>query len=645
MPCGWIKRNRGLIMTLGIVFLCLVLGWLGGQQVLKEFIDEIWITAFLNNIGTWQNEYPDNPCFVWSRELLFKPIIWLPAFFLGLALAAKHSSKRIFDTSACILLLIFSFYFCFSSGQRGFFAFDQSIVFDGSYRILSGQIPYKDFVIPFGPMVFWTQALFFKLLGASYASYIFGAAFINTLVTAISIILLRILFPAYRILSYLAGLLTAVWFYAPFGTPWMEQTAFFFSLLAFIALLFSLQLQNRHPIIYSLLLFVSGQLAVLALLSKQNAGVFIFPLYFFVMIAFDAPDFKRVGRNAGIFLAGVMGGMAIFWGWLSLYSHPDIFVQYAVKRPASIGKVRLFKDGLLPVFKTLIFGWAPRRWKLFNWGFMVISMIVSSLYIFNFKTNRELWRRRLLACIVCLCLIMAQNIFIQSTYNQCTNGFVFMGVIFATGIGLLLFLKKWGASSIKDKTSRAIITAILVLGISLSATVSYIVFIDGINISLSRDVQDIFRESSFPKPCQIGGLRGLRWGVPTPVGNSHVSLKDIDNLQKYLKRRGRPFFIFPDFTIFYALLNVASPQPILWFDKGLTYPERYDRSLDEWIVRDLKKNNVALVILEQESLKGTDERLNHFPILKSYIHTNFKKEHQIGIFDIFEKRIKQFSKN
>ena len=99
------------------------------------------------------------------------------------------------------------------------------------------------------------------------------------------------------------------------------------------------------------------------------------------------------------------------------------------------------------------------------------------------------------------------------------------------------------------------------------------------------------------------------------------------------------FFIFPDFTIFYGLLNVPSPQPVLCFAEGQTYCPAYNADLDRWIVDDLKKNMVEIVVLEERSRWfGTHNRLDDFPQLSSYITENFSKAEQIGIFNIYEKR-------
>ena len=157
-----------------------------------------------------------------------------------------RTSFRVVDCAVIILLCAVGFLFALKTGFRGFFPFDQSIVFDGSYRVLSGQVPYKDFVMPFGPATFWLQAIVFKLLGVNYFAYVFGAAAVNLLAVLASIAIVRLLLPGERMLSYLAGLVTAVWFYPPFGTPWVDQTAFFFSYCGIVALLASLREGDRR---------------------------------------------------------------------------------------------------------------------------------------------------------------------------------------------------------------------------------------------------------------------------------------------------------------------------------------------------------------------------------------------------------------
>jgi hypothetical protein len=53
-----------------------------------------------------------------------------------------------------LAIVLWSFAWTFYLGHCGIFAFDQSMMFDGAWRILSGQAPFKDFIMAFGPVSF-----------------------------------------------------------------------------------------------------------------------------------------------------------------------------------------------------------------------------------------------------------------------------------------------------------------------------------------------------------------------------------------------------------------------------------------------------------------------------------------------------------
>ena len=89
-----------------------------------------------------------------------------------------------------------------AAGQRGFYPFDQSIVFDGAWRLLQGQIPYRDFVLPFGPVTLWLQAVFFSVSRVTYSAYVSSAAVVNAAAALAAAVILRMLFPSRRFLPY-----------------------------------------------------------------------------------------------------------------------------------------------------------------------------------------------------------------------------------------------------------------------------------------------------------------------------------------------------------------------------------------------------------------------------------------------------------
>ncbi len=560
------------------------------------------------------------------------------AMFRGILTACSSKTLDLVLTAA---LLALSLNLTFVSGERGFFPFDQSIVFDGSYRVLSGQVPYKDFFAPWGPVVFWLHAIFFRLFGINYFSYILGAAVVNVLSTLCSILMLKLLFPRSRFLPYIAGLLTAVWFYPPSGTPWPEQTSFFFTFVATTTLLYSVLSRDPSAIRDSSLSFIAGGFALLSFLSKQNSGSFILPLYVFIFVMAYMPNWRRIVRSCAVFLAGFLLGAAMFFLWVWLNADVKTFLEYFVELPSGVGASRLSRDWLGLLVAFFVGGDLTSSVSLsFARIFLAAMLAIASFALVGcFRGSekaRGTRRRELLASTMCIYLILCQNLFILSTGNEAENGFPFIGVISAIGTGLSWRLVDIAVVGYKPMLrSRSILSLGLPIGVTLSALA---ILALGGRVLMNRTVQDAFKGSTFPQYSSISGLERLRWGQPTIIRAATVKEDDVKNVIEYLGRRNKNFFIFPDFTVFYALLKVRSPQPVLWFHKGLTYPTTYSPDLDRRIIDDLVKNEVEIIVLEEDSWFSTYGRLNDFPQLQSYISKGFDKAEQIGLFSIYEKR-------
>lgn len=60
--------------------------------------------------------------------------------------------------------------FWWMAGRRLVWINDEGIYLDGARRMLTGQMPYRDFFVLTGPGTFWNVAVFFKLFGVSLAS-------------------------------------------------------------------------------------------------------------------------------------------------------------------------------------------------------------------------------------------------------------------------------------------------------------------------------------------------------------------------------------------------------------------------------------------------------------------------------------------
>jgi hypothetical protein len=537
-----------------------------------------------------------------------------------------------------LVLSVFAFYLTFKAGQRGLFAFDQCIVFDGGYRVVSGQIPYRDFVMPFGPVTFWLQAFFFRLFGVSYFGYLVGAAAVNVLAALCAVFVVRQLVPRSRFLSLVAGTLTAVWFYPPFGTPWVDQTAFFFALLALGAVVWGV-ISSDAGGWRTFAIAGCGCLAFLSFMSKQNVGAFIFLLYPVLIAVAHAGSWKRLFGRIGLFLGGFAGCAAAFIVWLHVRSDYAVFVQHFFEIPSRLGSKRIgaFAESWLGIARSYFGGRGPLVVSIMVWVSLAVSIwalvrVLSRRRERAIDTPDEASGSAHLSIVICLYLVVFQYLFTNTTLNQPENALGFFGISFALAMGLLMRLT--GGRAAGRYRAGLVLRTVMFAGIAAGVVLASVA---GVGVAMDRRVHDILRGASYNGPAEVERLEHLRWAEPTRIGGFNISEASIVRLYEYLKQRDENFFVFPDFTIFYGIVGTPSPQPVLWFHRWVTYDPGSNTEIDERIVRDLKRNNVTIFILEQVAWFNTGKRLADFPCTKEYLMNNFARVGQIGIFSIHEK--------
>jgi hypothetical protein len=539
---------------------------------------------------------------------------------------------RLADGLVLAAACAFSVLVTFKSGMRGFYPFDQSIVFDGAYRVASGQVPYRDFVMPFGPMAFWLQAPFFKILGVSYWSYVCGSAVIGALAVLASAGLVRLLFPADRILSYLAALLTAVWFYAPFGTPWVDQTAFFFSYLGIVALLAGVLPSSRGTRQRNLLCALAGVAAFASILSKQNAGAFMLPGYLLVIAAAGTAPGGRPLRRLVWFGIGLAAGAVVFSVWLVGFSSPANFWENVIGLASTLGRERLraFVAVRFGLSQTYFGDRPPLAVSLALIASLVVAVAALILAWRQRRSGADGHASLMPASVLCIYLVLFQHVYMNTTLNQQENALAFLGPIVALAGSLVLAFGGWPSE--KRRLLALAVWTVTAIAVAFATA-------EGVKVSMDRKVHDIFRGDSFGRPISVEGLKGLRWAEPMRLRGFDIFEEDFLALVTYLRGRGDNFLIFPDFTILYGLAGVPSPQPLLWFHEGVTYRKGRTSGLDAWIVRDLERNRVKVVVIEQVAWYNTGERLEDFPKLRDYIYGNFTRLGQIGTFSVYERAL------
>jgi 4-amino-4-deoxy-L-arabinose transferase-like glycosyltransferase len=521
------------------------------------------------------------------------------------------------------IIAVFAFAFVWVVGHRGLMVLDQSALFDSAWRMYDGQVLYRDYLIPRPPVTIFIQWLFFRLWGVNFSAMVLPAAVLNALAVLCVIWLVRRMFPSQHFPACAAGLLTAVWFQAPFGTLWFEQTAFFFNLGALLLLLKAPPYNSSSAI---LLRATAGCFIGLAILSKQNAGLEFLPVALGVIAIQTLPRLREVAFQSIHFLAGIAIVALVFIFWVWTFSSPSGFWYCLVQLPREIAADRInFGDAVLG-FLILMAG--PRS---------IVELALLSVALWKLPTRRASVPAASLITFIVLGCISFQNLFQLHTMNEHQNSLPYRGLIFGLSLGFLLQLvsRKKDAliSSTDDRRTFALYASIGVLIFGFA-------FTNGVTSSWSRKVQQFDRNTRFV-PLELRGAERLKWGEPTPAtfaNTAFISAKEFTELNIWLSKANTNFFVFPDSTILYGLQRRVSPQPWVFFLEGHSFLYGELPRVDAIVVESLRKNKVGVVILEREAFLGNQKLFDNMPKFRSLVREEFEKVQQFGIYEVWRLR-------
>ena len=551
----------------------------------------------------------------------------------------------------------FAFLLVWYCGHRGVFLQDQSMVFDGAWRLLQGQVPYRDTLYPFGPVTFLIQELFFKLFGVNFSATVISAAVLNAIAALIVVRIVRRLFPREKSIAVVAGVVTACWFQAPFGTLWFEQTAFFFALLALFAVLEG-ELSGsswRYP-----LHALGGFLLAWSVLSKQNAGI----LFWLVMggMALGPPLFghwiseslRRFGAQIGGFVAGAAG----FLIWLWLFSDPAQFFRSTIEISRSLAAERAPRSPVMFLGGLLSLSAYPLSVR---WCALVFLLIgAAGLLAGGLRWLRHSDQARIYcwAGWMVVSCVFFQQLFLINTYNEAEDGLPFLGLCAGLALSMLSsilgphgtsFSLSSGPEILEAKLS-PVVTRRIMTGASI--IFSALLILPGVRVSWKRYVQQFRTETRFEGRLDVGGLSRLEWadfsyeqrtllvdGVRrSPEGTEWWLRKaDFTGLNHWLDQNPGNFFVFGDATMLYGLHRRVSPQPWLYFTEGHSFLGKDLARVDEVVTASLRRNQIATVILEKVSWEGSQDAayLNRMQRLGAWITSNFHKDKEFGIYEVW----------
>ena len=146
------------------------------------------------------------------------------------------------------LLAILAFFVNYHYGFIGMMPMDNTVLFNGGYRVLSGYTPFNDYWLVTGPLLDYLNAFFFKLFGISWSTFIIHSSTFN-LILAVATYYFFKKMGLPTAFSFIYSLLISILFYPVVGTPFVDHHSIFFMILSF-----QLCLGNKSKLLMSILM-------------------------------------------------------------------------------------------------------------------------------------------------------------------------------------------------------------------------------------------------------------------------------------------------------------------------------------------------------------------------------------------------------
>ena len=157
-------------------------------------------------------------------------------------------------------------------GNYGYMPLDLSVIYNGAWRVLNGEVPYRDFWLPHSTLPIMLQAAMFWALGMSWTTYVLQASLFNGFfATCITWAGVRfgMTLPVAGLFGVVAGLIV----YPPVGAPMYDTHAAIFCSILILVVLFGI----LNPARRGLWWLLAPPLAIFAFFSKQSPTVFVVP--------------------------------------------------------------------------------------------------------------------------------------------------------------------------------------------------------------------------------------------------------------------------------------------------------------------------------------------------------------------------------
>ncbi len=288
---------------------------------------------------------------------------------------------------------------------------------EGAYRMSEGQLPFRDFGIPLGPMFWVVPGLFFKILGPQLITLVKAQAFIN-IISALafrSILKSMAVQPAVRLISVLVYLLT---FSMANFWPWYNHSVIVYETVALAFLCFFL-LRNDHKI----WLVLAGVFTFISFFTKQDGGALAFMLCV-ALLGYDL-IMSKAWKNMAMYIGSFFLTAALVIVPFLRYDFSYWFNLGQAPHSTRISAVEILKDLFLNSFSLKL---------------SLLMLIIALIMLWNHDRAFMKNRSKSLFFLLTIGIIAQAAILNVTSYTPPDNNIYYQSYVFAYMLSAMVLL-------------------------------------------------------------------------------------------------------------------------------------------------------------------------------------------------------------
>ena len=478
-----------------------------------------------------------------------------------------------------LLLGIFSISINNFYGNIGIFPMDTLGFFDTAYSILLDKHPFRDFWIFTGPLVDYIQAVFFKLFGLNWSSYVLHASFFNLLISFFVFFTLN-KHGLNVYISFFYSFLFSVLCYPVAGTPFAYHHAFILSLIS--VLTFTLAVKTKSNLYW----FMLPIFMVLAFFSQQVPSSYINLIIIIFGSIYFIKNFDK--NNFYYFIFGCLLVLLFLILYFVIFKIPikDFIIQY-ILFPLTIGAER-YAGGdraFVSIGSKFTFRGTIHHFKFIH--VFIFSLTLITFFNYFKKSKFSLTSEEIFINLV---LILSSIAFIFHQLITANQTYIFSLISLLAGFVHLYLCRYYSEKKIIQY---------IVLFLVVFSTIKYHEVYNSKRKFM--DLQHVDLTKALDANLIDPKLNKLKWITPYYAKDPKKEINLLKNNIEILKKDRRKKMVITHYQFFSLILEEDLNIPNRWsLYHGNIYPIRKNKYVEyykDFFNKNLKSNNVEVIYI------------------------------------------------